>query len=123
MKKAKRMVWQGTSVYRAGKVLGISKDTLKQHLEGQAPNSRPGPSTVLSKKDKAKLVSVDKFVDNSCRSASPTLLRETATRLLSERFNIHVNECDKELQSWKDTYLYYGTFYSMLWYILVHSEI
>ena len=46
MKKAKRMVWQGTSVYRAAKVLGITKNTLKQHLEGQAPNGRPGPSTV-----------------------------------------------------------------------------
>ena len=79
MKKAKRMVWQGISVYRAAKVLGMSKDTLKQHLECQAPKSRPGPSTVLSKKDKAQLVSVDKFVDNSCRPASPTLLRETAT--------------------------------------------
>ena len=53
MKKVKRMVWQGTSVYRAAKVLGISKDTLKRHLDGQAPNSRPGPSTVLSKRDKA----------------------------------------------------------------------
>ena len=29
MEKAKTMVWQGTSVYGAAKVMGISKDTLK----------------------------------------------------------------------------------------------
>ena len=70
MEKAKRMVWQGTSVYRAAEVIGISKDTLKQHLEAQAPNSRPGPSTVLSKRDEAKLVSFAKFIANSGRPAS-----------------------------------------------------
>ena len=41
------IVWPGTLVYRAAKSMGISKDTFKQHLEAQAPNSRPGPSTVL----------------------------------------------------------------------------
>ena len=83
------MVWQGTSVYRAAKVIGISKATLKRHLQPQAPNSRPGPSTVLFKRDEPKLVSFAKFVANSGRSASLTWLRETATRLLYE--------CDKEL--------------------------
>ena len=45
--------------------MGISKDTFKQLLEAQAPNGRPGPSTVLSKRDKAQLVSFAKFVANS----------------------------------------------------------
>ena len=63
MEKAQRMLWQGASVYRAAKVMGISKDTLKQHLEAQAPNSRPGPSIVLSKRDEAQLVSFAKLVD------------------------------------------------------------
>ena len=86
--KAKRMVWQETSVYQAAKVMGISKDTLKRHLEAQAPNSRTGPFTVSSKRDEAQLVSFAKFVANSGRPASPTWLRETTTALL--------NECDKE---------------------------
>ena len=60
MEKAKRIVWQGTSVYRAAKSMGISKDTL--HLEAQAPNSRTGHSSVLFKRDKAQLVSFAKFV-------------------------------------------------------------
>ena len=97
MEKAKRMVWQGTSVYQAAKVMGISKDTLKRYLGAQAPNSRPDPSTVLSKRDEVQLVSFAKSVANSGRPASPTWLRKTATRLLNERYNIHVNECDKEL--------------------------
>ena len=37
MEKAKRMVWQGTSVYQTSKLMGISKGTLKRHLEAQAP--------------------------------------------------------------------------------------
>ena len=44
------------SVYRTAKVMGISKDTLKRHLKGQAPNSRPDPCTVLSKRDEAQLI-------------------------------------------------------------------
>ena len=68
MEKAKRMVWQGTSVYPAAKLMGISKDSLKMTFT--APNSRPGPSTVLSKKDEAQLVSFAKFVANSGRPAS-----------------------------------------------------
>ena len=44
------------SVYRAAKVMGISKDTLKRHLEAQAPNSRSDPSRVLSKRDEAQLI-------------------------------------------------------------------
>ena len=48
-------------------------------------------------KGKAQLVSFAKFVANSGRPASPTWLRKTATKLLNERYNIRVNECDKEL--------------------------
>ena len=44
------------TVYRAAKVMGISKDTLKRHLESQVPNSRSDPSTVLSKRDEAQLI-------------------------------------------------------------------
>ena len=80
MENANRIVWQGAAVYRVAKVIGISKDTLKQHLEAQGPNRRPGPSTVLSKRDEAKLVSFSKFIANSGRPASLTWLRETATR-------------------------------------------
>ena len=96
-KKTKRVIWQGTSVYGAAKLMEISKDTLKQHLEAQGPNSRPGPSIVLSKRDEAQLVSFAKFVACSGSPSSPPWLREIATRLLNERYNLHVSECDNEL--------------------------
>ena len=77
--------------------MGMSKDTLKQHLEALTLNGRPDPSTAFSKRDEVQLVYFAKFVANSGRPPSSTWLRETATRLLNEKNNIHANECDNEL--------------------------